>query len=243
MDRRPLAPPERGIKHMRLNTIDPTRRLSTIALGALLVAMVVASGCDKSKSTGGQDSGTGPDAATQNDGATGTDGTPGQDGAGQPDAATHPDGGEQPDGGGQTDGAIIGDGGTGDLVISFDNIIHWANCMPIVPPDPWHLSFDLIYDNTAGSSPVTVNIVHTDMVFNPPNGPVLDINVNPTTSGVVAAGASVTVNHNKTSSNNDIQNDCGLCPQGNQLQIEVTVNVGGQLAVVTSQIYAVQCAF
>jgi hypothetical protein len=208
---------------MRLNTIK-------IVFCALLAAILIASGCDKSKSTGGQDSGTGPDAATQNDGTTGTDGTTGSDGtAGQ-------------DGGGQSDGAIIGDGGTGDLVITIGNIVHWANCMPSVPPDPWHLSFDLTYDNTAGSSPVTVDIVHTDMVFNPPNGPVLDINVDPTTSGLVGAGAQVTVNHSKTSSNNDIPNDCGLCPQGNQLQIEVTVDVGGQLAVITSEMLAVQCA-
>lgn len=208
-----------------------------LLLGAL--AAVLASGCDNDKAGGTHDSGTSPDAvvqldaSTQPDAAAQADGSTDPDGA-APDAAPDPDGAVGPDGGPDA-------GGGGDLVISWSSVTMWGNCMPMVPPDPWNGSFDLIYDNTAGSAPANATVLSVKMVFQVATNPTLDITVTPVTAGPIPAGTSATITHTKTGSTNDLVGDCGFC--GGTVVYQITLNVGGQPQVVTSPPQPVTCAY
>ena len=117
----------------------------------------------------------------------------------------------------------------------------WGNCMPMVPPDPWNGSFDLVYDNTAGSAPISATVVAVRMVFQTTGNPTVDITVTPTNVGPVAAGSSATITHTKTGSTNDIAGDCNYC--GGTVVYTVTVDVGGQQVVVTSPAQQLSCAY
>lgn len=131
----------------------------------------------------------------------------------------------------------------GAVVVTFAPIIDWnayASCMPIVPPDPWQIMFGLIYDNTQGAAAATVEILAAELVLGSP-GTVIAIAVDPATSGTIPAGESITVVHTKIASLNDIPDDCAFC--NGTATIAVTVDIGGQATVVTSQPFLVMCAF
>jgi hypothetical protein len=210
-----------------------------LVLGALALALTV--GCDSNKAANTPDSGMSPDASTQADAATNPDAGgqgdagPGMDGGGDPDATVGPDGGTGPDAGPGPDA------GSGDLTVTWVTGDLWANCMPMVPPDPWHASYDLLYDNTAGTSPASATVVSTRLVFQVATNPTLNLTVAPTAVGPVAAGTSTTVTHTKTGSTNDLPNDCGYC--GTPAVFEITVDVGGQQRLITSPPLNPMCAY
>jgi hypothetical protein len=187
------------------------------------------------------------DAAPQGDAAPGEDAAPGQDAA-PVDAGLDPDGalpdGALPDGalldGSLPDGALP-DAGGGDLALSLGTIQMWANCMPMVPPDPWHLEFDVTYDNNAGATAATAVVTSVKVLFSGGSNPSLDMTVTPTVVGPVAAGASTTVTHTKTASSPDLPNDCGLC--GSQATLEVRVDLGGTEVLLTSSPFQPMCAY
>jgi hypothetical protein len=132
------------------------------------------------------------------------------------------------------------DAGGGDLTLSMSNVQMWANCMPIVPADPWHLDFDITYDNSAGTTPATAVVTSVTALFSAAGNPTLDITVTPTTVGPVAAGASSTVTHTKTASTPDLTNDCGLC--GSDVTLEVRVDIGGSEVLLTHGPFQPVCA-
>jgi len=175
------------------------------------------------------------DAAPQGDAAPGDaapgDAGPDLDGA-LPDGAT-PDG-ATPDG-------ALPDAGGGELVLTLGTIQMWANCMPMVPPDPWHLELDVTYDNSAGVTAATAVVTSVTVIFSGGSNPSLDMTVTPTVVGPVAAGASTTVTHTKTASSPDLPNDCGLC--GSQATLEVRVDLGGTEVLLTSSPFQPTCAY
>jgi hypothetical protein len=211
------------------------RALVLVALTGLLMV-----GCDNGKVANTSDSGTDPDGAIQADAAPLADAAPQPDSGADPDgaltdAAVDPDSAVGPDSGPDPDA------GAGDLVISWSSSNMWANCMPMVPPDPWNGTLDLVYDNTAGGGPASATVLGVRMVFQAAGNPTLDLVVTPTAVGPVAAGTSTTVTHTKTGATNDIPGDCGYC--STTVVYEVTLDVGGQQVLVTSPAQQVSCAY
>ncbi len=75
----------------------------------------------------------------------------------------------------------------------------YINCMPIVGPDPVNGSFQVSYDNTAGTAAGQTKV--TSVVLSLSKGPSnLDwtFKVTPDGSGTVNAGATSVVQHQKT---------------------------------------------
>jgi len=131
----------------------------------------------------------------------------------------------------------------GAVVVTFGPVVDWdvfANCMPIVPPDPWQVHFDLVYDNSQGTTAATVDILSAELILGAP-GTALSITVSPATSGTIPAGATIAVTHTKTGALNDLPGDCGYC--NTTATIEVTVEIGGQATTITSPPFTVMCAF
>ncbi len=228
----------------RHSTISSRGVLLRTAMLGLLAALLVI-GCD-SNTAGGTDAatqtdaGTNPDASIQADANTQSDAAPQSDASPQPDSAVG-DAAVDPDSAVTPDAGHGPDGGSGDLVITWSSASMWANCMPMVPPDPWNGTIDLTYDNTAGSTPAHATVLGARMIFQVTGSPAINITVNPTAVGPIAAGTSATRTHTKTGSTNDLPGDCGYC--SNTVVFEVTLNVGGQQVLVTSPAQAVNCAY
>ena len=206
----------------------------------MALAGLLALGCGSNNVGNSADAAANPDAATNADAATNLDAATDNDAAPQPDATAQPDSAVDPDAA-PPDSGTGSDAGAGDLVINWSSVSIWGNCMPMVPPDPWNGSFDLVYDNTAGSAPISATVLAVRMAFAAVGNPTLDITVTPTNVGPVAAGASATITHTKTGSTNDIAGDCGHC--GTTVVYTITLDVGGQQVLVTSPAQQVNCAY
>jgi hypothetical protein len=111
---------------------------------------------------GDGDEGDGDGDGDQGDGDS--DGPGDGDDSGDGDGDGDTDGGIDGDGDGDSDGD--GDGDDSDVWIEMKNVQIGANFMPVVPPDPWSVSFTLTVHNDSGQ-PVTLNHFASSIIFNP----------------------------------------------------------------------------
>jgi hypothetical protein len=116
------------------------------------------------------------------------------------------------------------DAAPGSFGIAFGTINMFGNCMPIVPPDPWAILFDVIYSNSGGSA-ASANITSAVLRFDA-TGETLDLVVTPGGSGSVPPSGMATVTHVKTASDPDLPNDCSHCGEDATLRVEFDVHPG-----------------
>ncbi len=118
----------------------------------------------------------------------------------------------------------------------------WVNCQPGVVPDPINGSFDAKYTNT-GTAAGSLKITSTRMSMKSPGGNTMDwkFDVNPTQSGSVPAGKSLTTNHKKVfGSGKGSGAPCGYC--GGEWTLNVTWTDGSQTIPMAAKASKIQCA-
>lgn len=136
--------------------------------------------------------------------------------------------------------AAIVCGGSVDPTVTILSVNIFANCQPIVPPDPWSLQIEVTYDNSASGTAAELDIITAEIRFDPPVGPVLSVVLDPPSSGVVPAGTSSTLLHTKIGSVNDID-DCAQC--GLTARVRLTLDTGSGILEVESSDLSVPCVF
>ncbi len=83
-------------------------------------------------------------------------------------------------------------GGTSELSIAIVDAELWANCQPIVDPDPVQGSWFVEFDNTAGAAATSAKLIKASLSLVVADPPVIEeIAVSPTDSGPIAAGEQV----------------------------------------------------
>ncbi len=132
-------------------------------------------GDDSGDGDGDGDSGDGDGDGEPGDGDGDGTGDGDGDGAGDGDGDGDPPGDGNGDGDGDPDEEDEGDGdGDSGVTIAMSNVQVSGNFMPVVPPDPWTVSFTLTVQNDSGQ-PVTLEHYHSSIIFNPSpnnnNGP------------------------------------------------------------------------
>lgn len=186
-------------------------------LSAVIVLSPVVLGSCKEGGGGGSGTGTGTTETGTTEAGTGTTSGATTTGTGSTGAPTSSGGAT--DSGGETTGVVTasssagtasssgasdatttattGEGSTGSsttgggsaLMLGMGDAVIFANCMPIVPPDPVHATWTLFLDNSGGVAPANVAIKGVSMVFDPDG--VMDahaISVTPTQFGPIAPG-------------------------------------------------------
>jgi cysteine-rich repeat protein len=116
-----------------------------------------------------------------------------------------------------------------------------GNCQTPISPDPWNVSFEATYDNSAGIGADTANIIDFQVLF---TWGKMHANVWPNGSGVVNPGTSIDVVHNKIGNTGTFTGVVGCdfsC--GDTAIIQVTYDVAGTTVVETSPTLTVNCAF
>lgn len=122
--------------------------------------------------------------------------------------------------GGSAGGA--GGAGTPDIVPKLIDLELFVDCMPIVSPDPIHGGFDASYDNQ-GTGPGSLAITKIALQASSPNGGALNwsFDVVPAGSGVVGAGQTATILHQKVDgSGSGTGSPCNFC--GGDWTLDVT---------------------
>jgi hypothetical protein len=143
---------------------------------------------------------------------------------------------------GGTGGAAGSGGGTSNLGVEIVSTQLGVDCMPMVGTDPINGTFDVKYDNSAGSTPDQATITSATAHISK-NGTTLDwtFAVTPTSSGFVFAGATGTVTHTKTpGSGSGTGLPCDFCGGELTLGIEYTTSSGSGSA--SSAPSSVMCA-
>jgi hypothetical protein len=170
---------------------------------------------------------------------TGETDTSGTDSSGTDTDGTDSSGTDTGDSSGST-----GDTDTGGGVlpnISIAGLEVTANCQPAVPPDPISAKWKVTFDNKLGMAEITAEVTGASLIFNPGNDEfVQGITVNPTSSGVVAAGKSAMVTMAKTKALVDLPMDCDQC--GKPVAVEVVFDVDGQDIAATAET-TMMCVF
>src|SRR6185503_13974167 len=154
---------------------------------------------------------------TTGSGGSGGGATTGTGGSGGATTGTGGSGGGATTGTGGSGGATTGTGGSGGsgqvgLVPTVKSMDFFINCMPIVPADSVHGSFDATYDNTTGATPASATIKTARLLFNGSAADTWTFTVTPDQSGPVAAGMSATASHTKdAASGSGPKPPCGFC--------------------------------
>jgi hypothetical protein len=148
-------------------------------------------------------------------------GTGGGTGGGGPGGAGAGGGGAGGQGGGMGGGAggsgesggLGGTGGQGDAQVApaVTRVALGANCQPLVGDDPLSGTVTVSYENK-GTGPGSLELTGADLVFsNPMEGWVFPLALSPTSSGVVPAGQTVSVEHVEGDTLGDSSFVCSLC--------------------------------
>ena len=177
----------------------------------------------------------GSDSATMDVGTAdaGTDDA-GNDDAGNDDASTEDAGGDDAGTDASPDDVGTDDAGPSNVVVSVVDAQAWANCMPIVPPDPLRFFLDLRYDNSAGASDATAEITAATLSFDDPTSSTTSIAFD-VESVAISAGATVDQTHAKTTSE-PIVASCAICSSERMMTYDVTIEVDGASQNVTGTI-------
>jgi hypothetical protein len=160
-------------------------------LGLVLSLALVTAACGEDGEGGGGTAGSGGGTAGSGGGTAGSGG-----GTGGADAGV---------GGGGTGGSATGgsggstDAGAAKLVPTITGTQLYVNCMPIVGPDPINGSFQVKYDNTAGTAAGQTNISSVTLALTKgPSSLDWTFEVTPPGSGTVGAGQTAVAQHTKT---------------------------------------------
>jgi hypothetical protein len=94
-----------------------------------------------------------------------------------------------------------------------------ANCQPVVGDDPISGTLTVSYESK-GTGPGSLELTSADLVFsNPMEGWVFPLALSPTSSGVVPAGQTVSVEHVEGDTLGDSSFVCSLCGLAGSLSL------------------------
>lgn len=104
-----------------------------------------------------------------------------------------------------------GAGAAGPIIATILSAELFADCQPVVGPDPITGQIVVAYDNT-GSTAGSLELAQADIIFaSAAEAWVFPISLAPTSSGVVAGFGDATVFHEKGSTDGDSSFVCQLC--------------------------------
>lgn len=170
------------------------------------------------------------------------DGSPGEAGGGTGGNATTSitTGGT----GGVTTSTTWTGGGHPDLQLTFASLDVGIDCMPEVPPDPLYARFEITYDNSAGTAPWDADLLNPSVTLGEyPNDLVWTFSATPPSSGVIPAGGTITVAHEKVAgsgSGGASGGPCAFCGQDGFFM--VNVDVGGTWVAIAQGVGPIGCA-
>ena len=156
----------------------------------------------------------------------------GVDGDGTEDGSTQTATTATPSGSGGAGGATTtGDGGTtaGVFGVTILSASLFADCMPVVGPDPIHGTITVQYDNI-GTQPASIAVTECNLIDLSLQAE-FPLALSPDSSGVVAPGASVVVAHQKVATPGESSGACQLCGQDSSVEMYWQAPVGGPLYV------------
>jgi len=130
------------------------------------------------------------------------------------------------------------DAGTRALAATASSWSMYANCMPIVPADPFNISFTVAYDNSAGASSGTATVLSSKVSFS--GGSELDLTVSPS-EVTVPAGGTMSVEHTKTASTPALSSPCSTC--GETASLEAQLDIDGSTETLTFADMTVTCVY
>lgn len=201
-----------------------TRLVATCAV-ALGILGCGSSGAPLDSGPVGSDAGggdSGADAAVIADAGPETDAGPGAD-AGDRDAGSLADGGE-------SDGGSIADASTATVVIT--DFYAYANCMPIVPPDPIRASWTATVSGATGAAATVTSATLTIM---PGAGAatVQDITVSP--PAIALVGGTGSADQIKTAASTSPVMACSrLCGSGVTARLDISFSIDGTTVSATA---------
>jgi hypothetical protein len=135
--------------------------------------------------------------------------------------------------------------GQGELAPSLAGMTMWVDCMPIVSSDPVHGSYQALYDNTSGTMPASATVTSSVLHLQQGNQ-TLDWSfaVTPPSSGIVSAGQSASVTHQKvyaSGTGTGTGAPCNYC--GGSWTLEVEWQTGGLTESATLGPMNVSCVY
>ena len=148
--------------------------------------------------------------------------------------------------GGMAGGAGVGGtGGGGMLVPSILSHSFSVNCMPVIDPDPVSGSFDAHYDNGGGAMAASAQVIGVRLNFvDGSDSLTWFVDVAPTGSGLIGAGATDTATHLKQLASGTgvgTGEPCDYCP--GTMALQVTWQVGTSMVVDNTLSIPTDCAF
>jgi hypothetical protein len=137
-----------------------------------------------------------------------------------------------------------GGGGQSALTVRLGSASVSMHCMPAVPPDPVSVTFSATYDNSAGTADAEATLLAGRVDFGgPPQSLRWSFELSPTTSSVVAAGATITRQHQKVpaSGSGDVPPyPCDFCATPSAV-LEVDYWVDGRQATASAGTGPIGC--
>jgi hypothetical protein len=136
--------------------------------------------------------------------------------------------------------------GSPDLKLSLANVEVGIGCMPEIPPDPVYARFDLTYDNSTGTAPIDAALLDPTVVLGSyPDELGWTFAVEPPSSGLVPAGAIVTVTHEKVAgsgSGGGTVGPCSYCGAASGF-FSVNVDLGPSWVNIGQGTGPIECAY
>ena len=127
------------------------------------------------------------------------------------------------------------------MEFSIDNLVLFANCQPVVPPDPWTLAWDLeVVNNTAQS--VTIALAGAQLAFGDPLNPSFETSFSAESPSTLEVGAGMIESFSFMKTGFVSAPPCNECNRAVQLTAQYSVDGGPDDEPVESNTTA-QCVF